>query len=113
MIRLVKEQTAITAILVVVFAATPATFLAQTAEVSAVEKTDTGPVANEAATTPAPDVAVEIEMQWEFKELWKYLGAWMDSIDSPLGVLGVVLGILGIVRNSCDYCGVFCYKQAE
>ena len=36
-------------------------------------------------------------MQWEFKELWRNLVEWVNSIGFPLEILGVVLAVLAIV----------------
>ena len=101
----IATRYAITAVLAMVFAATPPALHAQTAEAPAAEETATTPAANETATAPALDAAVEVEMQRRFNELRseylddqaKSITWWAESITWWLAVVAIVLTFFGVV----------------
>ena len=100
----IATRYAITAVLAMVFAATPPALHAQTAEAPAAEETATTPAANETATAPALDAAVEVEMQRRFNEFrGEYLDDraesitwWAESITWWLAVIAIVLTFFGV-----------------
>jgi len=88
---------AIVAILVVMFATTPAILLAQTVEDPVTEKTD---------TVPMPAVAAEIEVERQLQEFRsEYLNYRADSITWGLTVVTILFAILGLVVAIVGFIG--------